>query len=193
MTGAAPSADEGRWHERLAPDYRRAAYDIYRSMMGDGATTIREWVSQNYSGTRGPGAHLWIDLWTTATNLDYRLGEAKQAFGHQGLLQALHSDDTVEISFRRLASYVYEHRTGDTTGANSMLAVCPPGTKRDIAPAWLVESASIYTKNEQKRAEAVRAHRKGDGKKGDGDRKGDTKGKRGDGKGGAKAGAGEGK
>ena len=56
----------------------------------------------------------------------------------------LGTDDNMELALRRLASYTYEARTGDRAGAASMMATAPPGTGRDIAPSWLVDSATTF-------------------------------------------------
>ena len=190
--GSAGTESSLRFNTGLAPDFRRAAFDTYRNMMGDGASSVREWVTQNYQGPRGANSSVWIDLWTNATQIDYRLAEAERAHPGGGVA-ALHSDDNLELGLRRIASWIYIARTGDTDGGNSMLAVVPPGTLRDIGPRWLVDEASAHTTKEHKRAEAVHAtarRRKGDGKKGDGK----TDGKKGDGKkGSAKGGADAGK
>jgi hypothetical protein len=99
------------------------------------------------------------------------------------------------MHLRRLASFVYERRTRDKTGAAHMLAITPPGLETDVAPTWLVSTATAHSKNEHMRDERVKVSEKksghdgggkGDGKKPKGKGKGKgKKGKAGDGAGGA--------
>ena len=63
----------------------------------------------------------------------------------------LATNDFLELFLRRLASYVYLTRTGDKTGAMQMLGAVPPGTQADIAPGWMVNEASSYSRAEWKR------------------------------------------
>ena len=94
----------------------------------------------------------------------------------------LATDDYLEIGLRRLASYVYETRTKDATGARQMLALMAPGASVDIAPSWMVTDATAHSKAEYQRDERVSfaasrreggaGGRGGKGKKGKGDRGG---------------------
>ena len=70
-------------------------------------------------------------------------------------ISMLNTDDVLEMSLRRLAAYVFQERTGDKTGADRMLAMLPPGTMADVAPDWMVESATAHSKTEAKRAQWV--------------------------------------
>ena len=85
-------------------------------------------------------------------------------------MKFLGTSDLMEISLRRLAAYMYESRSGDRTGALHMLGVSPPGSQTDVAPGWLVQSATAHSKAEHQRAERVAADAKrrgkGDGKGG---------------------------
>ena len=64
-------------------------------------------------------------------------------------------DDTVEPALRRLSAVVYEPRTRDKVGANHMLGATPPGSLRDIAPGWLVDSATSDSKADYQRTHRV--------------------------------------
>ena len=82
----------------------------------------------------------------------------------------LASDDGLEMKLRELASYVHFWRTGDLTSSTNMLAVKPPGTETDVAPAWLVDESTSFSKAEFQRSQRVK---KGKGKgrgKGKGDK-----------------------
>jgi hypothetical protein len=182
--------DQNRWHVGLPSDFQRAGPEIYRSMRSSGAASTRDWLQANYSGLKGAG--VWTDLWTAATSVDYKLSTAAT---QSDLLTILSTDDGVEMHLRRLASFVYERRTRDKTGAAHMLAITPPGLETDVAPTWLVSTATAHSKNEHMRDERVKVSEKkssydgggkGDGKKPKGKGKGKgKKGKAGDGAGGA--------
>ena len=60
----------------------------------------------------------WTDLWTTACGIDYKL-EAHPGESARSALLA--SDDGMELSLRRMSSWIYLKRTGDTAGALRML------------------------------------------------------------------------
>jgi len=132
----------------------RAALEIYQNMRASGVATAREWLSQNFAGAR-EGAR-WIDLWTTAAQSDFVIGQAS-ARGDAAFIGVLSSDDILELSLslRRLASYLYVTRTHDKTGAAHILGVRPPGMTTDVAPGWLVDSATAHSKAEFQRGERV--------------------------------------
>ena len=140
--------------------------------------TVRDWISQNFRGDKQ--GDVWIDLWTIASSLDFRLAEASQR-GDATVTNLLNSDDTIELGFRRLAAYIHVDRTGDHVAGMRMSGVPVPGSKSDVAPNWLLEESGLASKFEHQRAERVRPRRKGDGKqKGKDDR---GPGKSADGKG----------
>jgi len=185
--GIAPPAAAGvnpdlyRWHQQLAPDLKRAAPEIYSSLRAAGTANVREWLSQEFTGSRHSDS--WVDLWTTATSIDFKLAAAAAAAGVGGMAAALNGDDSIEMGLRRLAAYVYQARTRDRTGAARMLAISPPGAGLDIAPSWLVNDVTIYSKNEHQRGERVTAADHVRQRQNKGDAKGDGKGKDGKGKG----------
>ena len=104
-------------------------------------------------------------------------------------MQALNTEDMLELNLRRLGAYVYESRTKDSRGAAFMLAVAPPGAGTDIAPTWLVADATVHSKTEHQRDERVRYRPGGGGhytaEDGEGGGRG-GKGKKGKGKKGRK-------
>ena len=93
----------------------------------------------------------------------------------------------LEIELRKLGAWMYERRTGDKSGATRILAIRAPGSNSDVIPKWLLEEATIHSKNEFQRAERVSktksfgkgaAKGEGDGKpKGGGAPKGGGRGK----------------
>ena len=58
------------------------------------------------------------------------------------------TSDTLELGLRRVASYTYIARTGDTTGGVRMLGVVTPGTSVHIAPGWMVKEVTGHSKTE---------------------------------------------
>ncbi len=140
------------WNLALPPSMRRAGAEIYRSIRSAGTTSVRNWLTQEYQGPRSGGQ--WVDLWTMATQADFALARAPDA---ESALAMLQSDDALELIFRRLAAFVYEARTKDRAGAQAMLAVTAPGSGADIAPDWLVQQVTSYSKAEHQRSERVAA------------------------------------
>ena len=69
-----PQEDGARWHSTLAPSFQRAAGEIYRSIRSHGAVSVRDWLQQNFEGSRRSDS--WVDLWTAATGTDFKLDEA---------------------------------------------------------------------------------------------------------------------
>ena len=151
-------------------------------MKSKGSRGARQWLSVRYTGSRS--STTWIDLWTLATGVDYRLSSCAD---EEELIRTLAADDLMELALRRLAAYAYEVRSGDKRGATHMMGVMPPGGQGDIAPAWLVQSATNHSKLEhqrRERAEAELLHPDRGGRSGEGD-KGDKGRGRGRGRGGA--------
>jgi len=140
--------------------------------------TIRSWLQQEFVGEhRGPA---WSSLWELASAADF---EIAQASNDTELLTLLGKSDQLELHLRHLAAAVYERRTFDHIGAQSIRAVTAPGSGCDIAPQWLVAEATAASKADHQRTERVEAEQKR--RKGKGDGKGDQKGtKKGDHKGG---------
>ena len=146
---------------------------------------MRDWIVQRYQGSRT--SPVWTDLWTFATSIDFRFRDCKNDLE---IMQVLATDDMMEIGLRRLAAFIYEQRSGDRVGAAHMLGTAPPGGSSDVAPTWMVTSATAHSKTEFQRreraeSEARQRKKKGDGK-GDGKDK-DRKGPKGGGRGGAQA------
>ena len=174
--GLSQAADSGglaghgpnRWTAQLPVDLRRSALETFRNIRSMGCLTIRDWISQNYSGARG--SPVWTDLWTIATSLDFRIAEAAMQ-GDAALAAMLNSDDVVEPNFRRLSAYIYADRTGDESGASRILGQAIPGTKADIGPGWLIEEATLFSKSEHQRSERVTTSRKRHSGKGKDDSK----------------------
>ena len=130
-------------------------------MRAEGVGNIREWLNMRYAGTKSNANMEWVDLWNAASELDFMLtGDPATD------LQVLATSDGAEIRLRRLAAYAHYLRTGDLTSATHFLAIEPPGTNTDVAPAWMVSEANNYSKIEHQRAERVNP--KGKGRKGDG-------------------------
>ncbi len=115
----------------------------------------------NYKGERHAKNGEWIELWNLASEVDYYLSEAAPNL----IPGVLASVDSLEIKLRRLASYVHMQRTGDLTSAIRMLAIKPPGMSMDLAPEWLVDEATAFSKSEFQRSQrASRGRGRGRGK-----------------------------
>ena len=172
MAASRGGAAETRWGSSLPADLQRAGPEIYRAIRGEGSTSVRDWIAQRYLGSRS--SPVWIDLWTLATSIDFRLRDCGTDIE---IMQVLAVDDMMEIALRRLAAYVYEQRSGDRVGAQHMLGITPPGGSADVAPTWMVSSATTHSKTEHQRRERVEAElrnrskrEKGGGRGGDGGR-----------------------
>ena len=162
MAAAKGGSEETRWGSSLPADLQRAAPEIYRNIRGEGSTSVRDWIAQRYQGSRS--SPVWVDLWTLATSVDFRLRDCSSDVE---IMQVLAVDDMMEIALRRLASYVYEQRSGDRVGAQHMLGTVPPGGSADVAPTWMVASATTPSKTEHQRRERVESELKNRKKKGD--------------------------
>ena len=149
MTGAA----EDPYLARLPSDFKRASREIYTSMRAEGTSSTRQWLKDNYHGYKGAGSQ-WVDLWSTASQVDFILAKCKN---DSEIGAALDSDDSLEIMLRHLGAYFYEARTHDRTGAAMMRAVATPGFGRDVMPSWLVSDATTFSKAEFQRAERVKS------------------------------------
>lgn len=136
--------DSSRWTAQLPPDLVRGAPEIYRNIRSEGHAGVRSWLSEEYKGQQN--GQEWISPWNDASNIDFTLRKATST--HE-VMQALATEDSLEIAFRRLSAYVYMQRTGDEIGGMKMLAIVPPGTSTDIAPAWMVNDSSLYSKHER--------------------------------------------
>ena len=173
-TGAA----EDQYNRGLPADLQRAAVEIYRSIRNEGVGSVRQWVKDNYTGYRGPGATTWVDLWSQASQIDIALG---QCANDAAIIQLLSTDDRLEVALRHIGAFFYEMRTKDRVGASRMRAVGTPGITRDIMPKWSVDEATAFSKAEYQRSERVeseiRRRNRGGGKPDGGGRKGKGKGK----------------
>ena len=178
--------EDSRFTSALPRDLKRAAPEIYRSVR-ESAVSVRDWLLQNFEGNkRSPQ---WQDLWNAAMLADYHI-EAAASKGEDARQEVLAQNDTIEVNLRRLAAYIFAHRTGDYEAANHMLASRAPGTAADIAPSWMVTEASSHSKAEHQRHERVKAGTKryddkGKGRGKDGKGKGRGRGAGGGGGGGA--------
>ena len=119
------------WENRLPPDLKRGAPDIYRSLRSSGSSSVRDWLNLNYKGYR-KGTE-FMDLWNIAVAIDFRLGRCKST---QEETHALATDDWLDLHLRRSASFIYEARRKDAVGARQVLALQAPGAEQDIAPSF---------------------------------------------------------
>ena len=153
----AASSSAVRWDSALPPDFKRAASEIYRSIRSSGNTSVRDFVNHSFAGDRT--SHVWRDLWVLAQEVDVSLA-AVAPNGDGAIFHLLATSDTIEMSLRRIAAYIYEERTRDYVGAAHMQGIVPPGSKVDIAPTWVVGEATQHSKAELQRDERISAARK---------------------------------
>ena len=88
------------WQNRLPPDMRRAAPEIYRSLRTSGSGSVRDWLNGQHAGVRSPSE--WSQLWHTATEVDFLLGQAQDDYQ---ITKLLATDDQLELGLRQLASF----------------------------------------------------------------------------------------
>ena len=143
MASAMPDASV-RWDVGLNPSMKRAAPETYKLIRSQGAVTVRDWFGQQ----KAENDHRYVDLWTTATTIDYMLAGCHNDAEKIKMLQ---ENDQLELLLRRFASYIYERRTRDTKGAMHMLGQAPPGSLVDIGPDWLIADATLHSKLEHQR------------------------------------------
>ena len=140
------------WHSRVPSDLNRASPEIYRSMRASGAASVRDFISQLFAPDQR-SSQVFTELFTAASGVDFTLANQKT---EEDILASLSSDDLIEMSLRKIAAYLHQKRTGDTSSADYMLAVKPPGLMTDIAPTWLAAGASAHSKQEFQQQERGR-------------------------------------
>ena len=157
---AMPGVASGRWENALPPEMPRAAPQIYRALRAEGAASTRDWLNLRYQGEKNNKNDQWIDLWSAASEVDFALEQVPS--GQEATFLA--ASDSMEIKLRRLAAHVHYARTGDLTAYTRMLALQPPGTSSDVAPKWMVEDATTYSKTEHQRDQRVKESERGRGR-----------------------------
>lgn len=148
--GTSSATVEARWQSGLPSTLQRAACEIYTSLRVQGAASVREWL--NLCVGQQKAGKDWAELWTIAVQVDFLVAEARSS---EEVASLLKSSDVAEIGLRRLASWSYVRRTGDVVGGQRLLAVLPPGVTQDIAPTWMIQDATIFSKGEYQRQERV--------------------------------------
>ena len=141
------SVVEGRWDDALPPGLPRAAPQIFRALRSEGTCSVRDWSNLRYRGVKDNNNPEWNSLWSAASEVDFAVKQARP--GNEATFLA--TSDSMEIKLRQLASHVHYTRTGDLTAATQMLAIKPPGSSTDVAPRWLVEDVTAFSKLEHHR------------------------------------------
>jgi hypothetical protein len=147
-TPAPLAAGVAEIHSSLAPDLRRAAPEIWRSMKASGFVDVRNW-TKSVIPEKDPQ---YPCAWDGACTVDFATA---QCAGEAEILDMLRRSDAAEIALRRLSALVYQNRTGDKAGALHMLAVRPPSSQGDVAPTWLIDEATIHSRADFRRAQQV--------------------------------------
>ena len=71
--GGLSGVSTNRWTAQLPVDFRRSAPESFRNMRSCGCVTVRDWMSQSYTGDRR--SDVWVDLWTLATTIDFQVAD----------------------------------------------------------------------------------------------------------------------
>ena len=156
---------------QLPAGMRRAAPEIYTSIVSNGSPNLIGWLNEQFPVTARDGNKEYLSFFNSLKPIDMELSK----LGARERLAFLNSNDSAEIALRHLSSFVHERRTGDREAASSMLALRPSGTRCDIAPTWLISDASNYSQQEFKRRQRASDGSgvgKGRGKGGEGRHKG---------------------
>ena len=143
---------DSRFDTRLPSSMQRAAPEIYVNLRCQASASVRDWLVLHHPQARND--RRWADLWNAAVAIDFALRDCPN---HDEILARLGTDDACELHLRRMASYVYERRTGDARGAEHILAQVAPGTGADIGPDWLICEATLHSRSEYKREELAHA------------------------------------
>jgi hypothetical protein len=150
--GALPTPDVPSgygYHNRLPAALERAGPEIFRNLMSDGVSSLRNWILDYFPMSSRQGNPEFEYLFNAATQADFILAKATS---ESGLNKILTSDDTIELTLRNFAAFVYFKRTKDKTGANHLKGIRIPGVAMDIGPTWLIDQASTHSKVEHQRA-----------------------------------------
>ncbi len=148
-----------RWDSQLPPELPRGAPEIYRSLRAESSVNIRDWLSQNYPGQKDAKNSEWIDLWQSATEIDFEVDHTPIA----QVPSMFAASDGMEIKLRRLAAFKHFWRTGDQSAMLRMLAIRPPGVSGDIAPAWMLKDAIDHSKCDYRQQQRVQGRGRGRG------------------------------
>jgi len=136
------------WSDQLPPDFKRAAPEMYRTILSNGYSSLRSFINEYFPLKERSGNQEYIELFNICTSIDFLLKGKTSAME---VAATLVESDTAEIRLCRLSSWLHFKRTGDRIAAESLLAIKPPGSMMDIAPAWKVAEASLYSKFEHQR------------------------------------------
>lgn len=150
QSGLSSDPERMAWHLHLPADLQRAAPELYRNIRSEGAASVRQWVNEQHPSLEQKQTAQYQVLFSAATIVDYEVAGCRT---EDSLMHKLASSDTLEINLRKLGSFVYLRRTKDKAGANRMLGIRAPGTQTDIAPRWMVDDASAFSKVEYQRLE----------------------------------------
>ena len=176
-----------RWDSQLPPELPRGAPEIYRSLRAESSVNVRDWLSQNYPGQKDAKNSEWIDLWQSATEIDFEVDHTPIA----QVPSMLAASDGMEIKLRRLAAFEHFWRTHDQSAMLRMLAIRPPGVSGDIAPAWMLKDAIDHSKCDYQQQQRVQGRGRGRGGFQGGGGQGGGRGAQGRGRGQAAAGGGQ--
>jgi hypothetical protein len=127
---------------------RRAALDIWKNIRAEGCNSARQYLKDN----RATLKESFDPLWPLAATADFKLSRTQN---DAELLHLLSTDDQLEISLRQISAAIFEKRTGDTRGARRMRAIRTPGSGADVAPEWLVDSVTTFSRSEHRRDEQL--------------------------------------
>ena len=179
LEALALSEDMENWGNALPDTLQRGGPEIYRNLIGGtGRRSLRDIINDHFPPAARLGSSEYLELLNLATSIDFLVHKHKHSAAH--LMQALATDDAVEIGLRRISAWLHEKGTGDKAAAQSMLAVQPRGQYANAATGWLLEQSQFPSQADPKTQDRGTAARgPGDeGRKSEGCFKGATKGRK---------------
>ena len=159
-------APAGRFESTLPSGLDRAAKEIYRNMRLSRASA-REWLALTWPGPKtGPG---WVAIWTQCSQIDSFVATLRQSAPYNVDVEdyidtCLDADDGMESLLRAIAANLHFKRTGDGESADRMRGLVAPGD--EIAPSWLLDSSTEYSRHIHRQKAYLHTTHKGDGGKG---------------------------
>lgn len=173
--------EDGLDPDQLPVDLKRAAPEVYRSIITAGNTSLTGYLNDIFPAASRDNSADYLYFFNGLRSIDF----AMKGKSTQEKLEWLAESDPAKLTLRHLSSFIHYKRTGDKDAAQAMLALQPAGSKTDIAPNWLLQEAGLHANYEHQRRERARGQtwkgdRSGKGGGGKADGKKDKKGKKGD-------------
>ena len=130
-------------------------------------SSSREWLTLTWPGPRtGPA---WVAVWTQCAQIDSFVLSCRHStpygvHAEDHIDTCLEADDGMESLLRAVAANVHYKRTGDGESADRMRGLVTPGD--EIAPSWLLDSSTEYSRHIHRQKAYLQPTHKYDGGKG---------------------------